>query len=123
MPILAVSDVSASVHFYQKLGFKLGGQWSDDDGVPSFAIVVLDTISLGLAGSVDARGSGNAWVAYLYINDVQQFAAHARAQNVPLAREIKDQFYGCRDLEIVDPDGNRICFGQDLTPGDAGPGL
>jgi len=33
---------------------------------------------------------------------------------VKIARDICDQPYGCRDFEIEDCNGYRICFGQDL---------
>jgi hypothetical protein len=33
-----------------------------------------------------------------------------------------DNPYGCDDFDVIDPDGHRIAFGQDMEPG-ARPGL
>lgn len=124
MPILQVKDVLAAAEFYRDVcGFAIAGSWNNDDGSVNFAIIVMDHITIGLMRDVDAGGTGENWAAYLYINDVQAFADHVEGNGHQLARELVDQFYGCRDCEIIDPDGNRLCFGQDLTPGEAGPGL
>ncbi|GLQ35515.1 hypothetical protein GCM10007939_17980 [Amylibacter marinus] len=123
MPILSVRDVLKSVEFFECLGFSSAGHWNNDDGTVNFSIIVLDDITLGLMRDVDARGTGENWAAYLYVADIDALADHAQANNVVLAREIVDQFYGCRDFEIIDPDGNRLCIGQDQTPGERGPGL
>jgi len=123
MPILSVKDVLASVDFFETLGFASAGHWNNDDGSVNFAIVVMDGITIGLMRDVNARGTGENWAAYFYVADIDALADHVQANSVPLAREMVDQFYGCRDFEIIDPDGNRMCFGQDLTPGPQGAGL
>ena len=63
MPILPASDMAASVTFFTgKLGFELAGSWKNDDGTPSFAIVQLGHITVGLAAS-DRPGTGDDWAA------------------------------------------------------------
>ncbi|PIB26581.1 hypothetical protein BFP76_11845 [Amylibacter kogurei] len=123
MPILSVKDVLKSADFFAAMGFEIAGHWNNDDGSVNFAIVHLDTVTVGLMRDLDARGSGENWVSYFYLNDINAFADHIQGNGIELAREIVDQVYGCRDLEVIDLDGNRMCFGQDLTPGSAGPGL
>ena len=34
---------------------------------------------------------------------------------IQIARQICDQIYGCRDFEVEDCNGYRLCFGQDLA--------
>lgn len=124
MPILSVKDVSKSIGFFvQGLGFTQAGQWKGDDGLANFAIVMLDGITIGLSYDIEAKGSGENWAAYFYVSDIEAFAAHIQSNGVILHREVTEQFYGCRDLEIVDVDQNKLCFGQDLSPDDNGPGL
>lgn len=124
MPIIQVRDVDASADFYRDVfGFSVAGKWNNDDGSANFSIVQLDSITLGLSHDADATGTGENWAAYLYIADVAAFADHAIGQGAEPSRAMVEQFYGCRDIEFTDLDGNRICFGQDLTPGDGGPGL
>lgn len=124
MPILPVTDVAAtSAFFADGLGFNLAGSWENDDGSINFAIVQMDAITIGLAYNADAVGTGENWASYFYLSDIAAFADHVVGNGVLLAREIVDQPYGCRDLEILDPDGNRLCFAQDMSPTAAGPGL
>ena len=47
------------------------------------------------------------------------------SHDVPIQRNLEDTFYGCRDFDIIDPDGYIIAFGQPLNilAHDLGPGL
>lgn len=123
MPILPANDLAASVAFYtDKLGFDLAGQWQNDDGTPNFAIVQLGDVTLGLAAS-DRAGSGDDWAAYVYVEDIDAFTDQVLGRGVKLDRGPEDSFYHCREVEVVDPNGNRLCIAQDLKPGADGPGL
>ena len=124
MPILTVKNVAANIKFYRDgLGFALAGTWDDKNGTPNFAIVVFDGITIGLTKDAKAKGSGEHWAGYFYVTDIAAFVDHVEGQGLKLSRRVKDQDYGCRDCELLDPDGNRLCFGQDLYPSEAGPGL
>ena len=121
MPILNVADVMASAEFFVgKLGFSMAGHWDDDEG-PSFAIVQMDLVTVGLARSKAKASDG--WAAYVYVEDIDAFTDQVLAKGVTLARGPEDSFYGCREIELDDPDNNRLCFAQDLKPGADGPGL
>lgn len=123
MPVLSVKDVENSAEFFTKqLGFSLAGFWKDDTDKPRFAIVIMDNITVGLQRG-KASGSDGQWAAYFYVADIEAFATHAVSKGVRVHREMADQSYGCRDIEIEDLDGNVLCFGQDLLPGKNGPGL
>jgi len=123
MPILQSSDVDVSVEFYEQgLGFSCAGKWKDDDGETHFSIVRLGDITLGLQRS-DAVSPSPAWAAYLYIEDIAAYRDQVQANGVSLNRDLEAKYYGCHDLDIRDPDDNILCFGQDMSPGDAGPGL
>jgi len=123
MPILSVEDVEKSAEFFTGgLGFSFAGSWQDDDGAPDFAIVVLDHITVGLKRTKQVKKS-DAWAAYFYVEDIEAYAAQVTGAGVKLANEVADKPYGCRELEVTDPDGNVLCFGQDLSPGKNGPGL
>jgi catechol 2,3-dioxygenase-like lactoylglutathione lyase family enzyme len=123
MPILQSTDVDASVDFYTVgLGFTLGGKWKEDDGETTFAIVQLDNITLGLQRA-DAVTEGANWAAYLYVADIAAYRDQIQANAVRLNRDLETKFYGCQDLDVRDPDGNILCFGQDMSPGKNGPGL
>lgn len=124
MPILSVKDVEKSTDFFtQGLGFHLAGQWADEDESVSFSIVVMDHLTIGLSRDKDAVGSSKNWAAYFYVADIDAFAAQILGNGVLLHRDLINQVYGCRDLEIADLDGHILCFGQDMAPGEKGPGL
>lgn len=123
MPVLAVADVDKSTDFFVNgLGFSHAGTWKDDDGVSNFAIVVLDGITVGLNVG-QSKGSGGPWSAYFYVEDIDTYAAQVTGNGVKPIRDVMNRFYGCRDFDLEDLDGNLLCFGQDLSPGENGPGL
>jgi predicted enzyme related to lactoylglutathione lyase len=57
---------------------------------------------------------GGAWDAYVWIDDADALAAEFRSKGVKIVREVCDQPYGCRDVDVEDCNGYRLCFGQDL---------
>ena len=57
---------------------------------------------------------GGAWDAYIWINNADAIWSEFKGKGVKIVREICDQSYGCRDFEVEDCNGYRLCFGQDL---------
>jgi predicted enzyme related to lactoylglutathione lyase len=57
---------------------------------------------------------GGAWDAYIWIDDADALYAELKSKGTRIARDICDQPYGCRDFDIEDCNGYRLCFGQDL---------
>lgn len=122
MPILQVGDVTATAEWFRdSLGFDIGGAW-ENDGVATFSIVARDMITVGLQKS-DTGGTGDDWAAYFYLEDIDAFCDQLLGLGVEVLRGPEDSFYGCREIEVADPSGNRLCFAQDLRPGPDGPGL
>ncbi|MEM8797190.1 MAG: VOC family protein [Pseudomonadota bacterium] len=121
MPILQVKDVVVSVAFYEGIGFTCHGMWDDP---PSFAIVQRGTVTLGLdrSGNPDLP-TNQWWAAYLYVDDVDALHAEFKAVKGLEVSAPENKVYGCRDFDIVDCDGHRIAFGQDLNPEPYGSGL
>ena len=123
MPVIEVSDVVASAKWYQEaLGFAPGPFAGEP---PMFCIVGRDRITIALDQS---RETGRApqnqyWAAYLYVEDVDALAEELRGQGVEIIRGPVDQPYGCREIDIRDPDGHILGFGQDIAPTGRGPGL
>ena len=55
---------------------------------------------------------GGAWDAYVWIDDADALHAEFASKGVTIARGLCDQPYKCRDFEIDDNNGYRLCFGQ-----------
>ena len=123
MPVLAVTDVAASVAFYRdKLGFEVGGIWPSEEE-PCFAIVGLGRITIALDLDKTTRPPRGGWAAYLYIDGVDAYHQALVERGVEIVQAPHDTFYGLREISIRDIDGHMLAFGQDLQPGEQGPGL
>lgn len=122
-PVLQVSDVLKSRDFYRDLlGFEEFGMWGEP---PCFCILGRGAITIFLDQSWKGRPvpANQYWAAYLYVSDAEALAAEFRARGVEIARGPEDAPHGCREIDVRDPDGHIICFGQDLETPAAGPGL
>jgi len=61
--------------------------------------------------------NGEAWDAYVWVDDADALFEEFKSRGVKMTRNICDQPYGCRDFDIEDCNGYRLCFGQDLQVG------
>lgn len=121
--VLEVSDVLASRAFYtERLGFTSGNLWGEP---PCFCIVGHGPVTLFLDQSRETRDVplNQYWAAYIYVEDVDAARRRFEANGVEIHRGPEDMPHCCREIDIRDPDGHIVCFGQDLSPGPGGPGL
>jgi predicted enzyme related to lactoylglutathione lyase len=120
-PYFIVDDVVATANFYRdKLGFDCDRLWNEP---PSFCMVCRNGITIMLA-QFERTGvmrpnrvvdpEGGAWDAYIWIDNADALSAEFMTKGVNITRAVRDQPYGCRDFEIDDCNGYRLCFGQDL---------
>jgi predicted enzyme related to lactoylglutathione lyase len=119
-PLFIVDDVVATANFYRdKLGFHYDRFWGDP---PGFAMVHRAGVTIMLkqlpAGSMRPNSTidpeGELWDAYIWIEAADSLYEEFKKSSVKIARQICDQEYGCRDFDIEDCNGYRLCFGQDL---------
>ena len=110
--ILEVKDVKISEAFFrEKLGFQRGGMFGEP---PVFCIASRDDVSIFLDQSRTPRPTplNQYWAAYFYVDDVDGLAAELKSRGVEIIRGPCDQDYGCREIDVRDPDGHIIGFGQ-----------
>ena len=123
-PYLIVDDVVATATYYRdRLGFDYERFWGEP---ASFCMVQRGGVIIML-GQLEQRGvmrpnrvvdpEGGAWDAYIWVDDADALHAEFRAQGVTIARELCSQHYGCRDFEIDDCNGYRLCFGHPIQTG------
>ncbi len=118
-PYFLVDDVVASANFYRdKLGFHYERFWGDP---PAFCMVKRSGIVIMLSqfprtASMRpnrlADPNGEAWDAYVWVDDVEELYREFKGNAVKVTREICDQPYGNRDFDVEDCNGYRLCFGQ-----------
>ena len=82
---------------------------------PRFGIFVRDAATV----FVDAWHGPNpaphgAWSAYFHCDDVAGLAADLRARDYPCDGPTQT-VYGMVEVSLRDPDGNKLCFGQEAT--------
>lgn len=120
-PYFIVDDVVASADYYRdKLGFHYDRLWGEP---PAFCMVKRNGIVIMLSqfeqtGVMNPNSRANpeegAWDAYIWIDDADALFQEYQSKGVKIARAICNQEYGCRDFDILDLNGYRLCFGQPL---------
>ncbi|GIX12290.1 MAG: hypothetical protein KatS3mg118_0249 [Paracoccaceae bacterium] len=122
MPCLPCTDpADTAARLGRLFGFTAAGFWRDANGAETFGILRLGAVTLALrrAASVSPQ---EGWAAYLFVDDAAALAELARAQG-GIVDGPEDRPWGCREVLWTDPDGNILCFAEDLRPGPDGPGL
>jgi catechol 2,3-dioxygenase-like lactoylglutathione lyase family enzyme len=116
VPMQPVKSMSASVAFYEKLGFVVESR-NDEWG---WAMLRSGNCQLMLDQSINPHaGFPRISVLYLYPESVLDFHRRARESGLPVP-ELDVTFYGMTEFRIEDPDGNRLWIGQEKgVPGDA----
>jgi catechol 2,3-dioxygenase-like lactoylglutathione lyase family enzyme len=111
-PYFIVDDVVATANYYRDtLGFKYERFWGDP---PGFCMVYRSGIIIMLSQFEEsglmrpnskADPERSAWDAYVWVDDAEAL----------IARDICDQPYGNRDLDVEDCNGYRLCFGHSIV--------
>lgn len=120
-PYLIVDDVVVAATFYRdQLGFTFDRFWGEP---PAFCMVRRGGITIMLS-QLEAGGEvrpnrkadphGEAWDAYIWVEDADSLCQEFKSRGVQLHRDICEQEYGCRDFEVEDCNGYRLCFGSEL---------
>jgi uncharacterized glyoxalase superfamily protein PhnB len=109
-PILNVSDVPASLVWFEALGWARGFAWDDERGMhssrPTFASIESGVAEIFLC--LDGQGERGVWMSWFLSSRAELDALHARA--VELGCEIvqppTDEPWGMREFHLRHPDGH-----------------
>ena len=102
VPFLRVADAEAGALWYARLGFEVEWRTRAEPHLPLFVAITNGDGRIFLS-----EHTGDAHpdtLLYLYVDDVDAVAADFGTQ-AELA------YYGMREIELVDPDGNRLRIG------------
>jgi catechol 2,3-dioxygenase-like lactoylglutathione lyase family enzyme len=102
VPVFRVADADEALGWYQRLGFVEVGRHRFGEGYPWYVFVQRGDLHLHL--SEHTGDAPHRSLAYLYADDLDAVAAE-------FGVAIEEQEWG-RDLELTDPDGNRIRVGE-----------
>ncbi len=114
-PVLIVSDISRAVEFYTSIGFE---EIFRNGKV--YSVLRLGGHHTIHVGRLEAAAVGQSQ-AVIEMRDVDDYHAFCARQKAKILREPVDQFYGLRDFQVADPDGNVITFGERLESGATAP--
>jgi catechol 2,3-dioxygenase-like lactoylglutathione lyase family enzyme len=102
VPFLRVADAEASAEWYARLGFSIDWRTRAQPHLPLFVAISNGEGLIFLSEhSGDAHPDG---LLYLYVDDVDAVAA-----DFGVVAELA--YYGMREIEVTDPDGNRLRIG------------
>jgi catechol 2,3-dioxygenase-like lactoylglutathione lyase family enzyme len=102
VPFLRVADAEASAAWYTRLGFSIDWRTQAEPHLPLFVAISNGEGQIFLSEHTgDAHPDG---LLYLYVDDVE-----AVARDFGVVAELA--YYGMREIELTDPDGNRLRIG------------
>lgn len=102
VPFLRVADAEVSAEWYSRLGFEIEWRTRTEPHLPLFVAITDGRGRIFL--SEHAGDAHPDTLLYLYVDDVDAVAA-AFGARAELA------YYGVREIELTDPDGNRLRVG------------
>lgn len=104
-PILRVADAAASVEWYRRIGFEQVFEHRFDEGMPAYVGIQRDEAFIHLSEHTgDSPGTG---LIYVWVDAVDPLAE--------LFDIVPDEMPWARDIEITDPDGNRIRLAEAVS--------
>ena len=114
-PYFIVSDLQRAIDFYARLGFVEPAVWGEP---PCFGMMNRDGLDIMLSlteGDAVPRPNGHGqWDMYLTVDDLDAEIAALKAANVTIDRGPRTTEYRMNEIEVVDPDGFRICIAQNV---------
>ena len=116
-PVFLVDDVAASSAYYRDvLGFRFDRLWGEP---PSFSMPERDGVVIMLKQTVPPGAArpnhtliSEIWDAYIWVRDLDALLAELRDRGANVTRGPEDMLYGCREIDVEDCNGYRLCFGQ-----------
>jgi uncharacterized glyoxalase superfamily protein PhnB len=109
-PVLNVSNVPASLDWFESLGWERGFAWDDEGGMrspkPTFASVQAGEAEIFLC--LDDQGARPVWMSWFLASRDELDAAYARAieHGCEISMEPTDEPWGMREFHLRHPDGH-----------------
>ena len=109
--VFVVQDVLRSVeHFRDVLGFHVEFLY----GEPTFyAGVERDNVLIHLQAASETKRQPGHGAVNVFVTDVDALHEELKSRSARITHEPKDYPYGMRDFDVLDLDGNQLCFGME----------
>lgn len=111
--LFVVQDVLRSVeHYRDVLGFRVEFTY----GEPTFyAGVERDNVAIHLQAASETKRQPGHGAINVFVTGVDALYQELKARGARTTEEPADRPYGMRDFDIVDLDGNQLCFGESTS--------
>lgn len=108
-PVLRVADYQRAKTFYTDV---LGFETVQEAGEPvvGFGIFRAGSAQIFLHSWDGPEAQWDGWRGYFYVDDQPAMIEKLKASEYPY-KGPTDTYYGMREVEITDPDGNVLAFG------------
>jgi len=119
IPILNVSDLSASFTWFEKLGFQKAWEWCPPGSVrPDFGAVrggdceiFLCLDGQGVRSDAGERSGAGVWLA-IWVDDVDAVHAKCLSEQIEVLEAPENKPWGVRESLIRHPDGHAFRISQ-----------
>jgi lactoylglutathione lyase len=119
-PVIYAGDVTATVAFYEQLGFEEQYRLPPD-GDPGYVSLRRDGHDVAVVTRDAPRefigvepGDRPRFELFVYVEDVDAIAAALRQAGAPVLREPENMFWGERVAYVADPEGNPVALAAPL---------
>ena len=111
--LFVVKDVLQSVeHYRDVLGFRVEFTY----GEPAFyAGVERDNVAIHLQAASETKRQPGHGAINVFVTGVDALYQELKSRGARTMEEPADRPYGMRDFDIVDLDGNQLCFGESTS--------
>lgn len=103
-----------TLEYYRRLGFELYKRFGDE-----YAIVVREGCEIHFFGFRDLDPLSSAHCAYIRVRDADALYAEFLQKSVERMIPPANKPWSMRELNLMDPDGNLLRFGQKLSASEA----
>jgi hypothetical protein len=122
VPILNVSDLSASFAWFTRLGWTKNWDWCAPGGPPSFGAVGSGSVEIflcldgqggrGRDGGIGGDGQG-VWVS-LFVDNVDAIHTICLREGLEVLQAPQDEPWGVREMLVRHPDGHVFRIGHSI---------
>lgn len=119
IPILPSRDLEETRAFYERLGFHAAGWWPREFG--GYAILRRGDLSMHFFAFPEIVPADNYAQCYWRLQDVDALYEELRVaglpgSGIPRIDRLENKPWGMREFAVVDPSGNLVRIGQQITP-------
>jgi len=111
-PVLNVNSrtMKPTIKFFsEKLGFNINTAVGKE---PRFAMLCRDNITVMLSCKPMIPWPHKGWAIYIWVEDIDALVAEFATRHLSLISGPIVKEYGCKEIEVLLPDGRGIVFGQ-----------